>query len=279
MGKAHTVCEDYARDGVIPYTADRVFAIVSDGCSSSQDTDFGSRFLTMAALPVLSTWDGVDPEGLLHPTIERAREAALNLGLPTGGLDATLLVAHETKNHMINVVAAGDGWVLAQRWDGILESWEISMQGAPGYYSYRLDYKRFHDYLTLGYGERTVTHRVNGEIQSVIKTLMAVPTERAYEPRELAFMKVFSPETYRMVMVLSDGVQSFRNSETKQDIPLAEVLPHVVDIRNPTGAFLRRSHNWFLTKTCPKLGWQHTDDFGAAAIIVDPPVEKEEEPS
>ena len=39
IGKAHTVCEDYARDGKIPDT-ERVFAIVSDGCSSSPDTDW-----------------------------------------------------------------------------------------------------------------------------------------------------------------------------------------------------------------------------------------------
>jgi len=40
IGKTHKVCEDYATSGI---TEDGVtYAIASDGCSSSKDTDFGA---------------------------------------------------------------------------------------------------------------------------------------------------------------------------------------------------------------------------------------------
>lgn len=275
IGKAHTVCEDYARDGKIPGTG-RVFAIVSDGCSSSRDTDFGSRFLTMGAISSLQEWLGVDPEGILAPAIRMAQESQFDLALSVECLDATLLVAHETEDGKAHVLVSGDGVVLARHRDGSIESWEIDMQGAPGYYSYRLNYKRFHEYLIQGYGKRIVTHRIGGVVQGVIESLMAVPTDVSYDPQDLAFTKVFNPEDYDLVMVLTDGVQSFRNTETLEQVPLVEVLPHVADVRNPTGAFLRRAHNWFLTKTCPKLNWQHSDDFGSAAIFMDLPVKTED---
>ena len=46
IGKNHIVCEDYA----LAYTGPIItYAIVSDGCSSSPDVDFGARCLAMSA--------------------------------------------------------------------------------------------------------------------------------------------------------------------------------------------------------------------------------------
>lgn len=60
IGKTHTVCQDYAHAGFIPGT-DQAYAIVSDGCSGSPDTDFGSRFMVTAAIQVLAKYgDGFD---------------------------------------------------------------------------------------------------------------------------------------------------------------------------------------------------------------------------
>ena len=46
IGKTHMVCQDYARSGTT--RAGHPYAIVCDGCSSSPDTDLGSRFLAMS---------------------------------------------------------------------------------------------------------------------------------------------------------------------------------------------------------------------------------------
>ena len=74
-----------------------------------------------------------------------------------------------------------------------------------------------------------------------------------------------------LVGVASDGLLSFRDKATHAPIPLAEVIKHVVDIRVKRGAFIQRSSKFFLEKTCAKLGWEHTDDYAVAAIILDAP--------
>jgi len=279
IGKAHTVCEDYARDGLIPGTQ-RSFAIVSDGCSSSPDTDFGSRFMTVATIQTLArSGDDFDLNEIIHLAKQ-----------PTAGfmsphcLDATLMMVWEKADGMIGVMVTGDGVILARRWDGTVETWVIDQKGAPTYMSYMLDANRFVEYRKQGYGRRIVTYYCNGEETNLLhggsSDTMAAMTH--YGTRCPAFIDMklelgFDPAIYQVVMVSSDGIQSFKNMATQQEVPLNEVVPHVMDIKVPTGAFLRRAHNWFLTKTCPKLSWQHTDDFGTAAIIVDPPVKTEED--
>ena len=275
MGKAHTVCEDYARDGKIPGT-DRVFAIVSDGCSSSPDTDFGSRFLTMSAIHALEHWDEYkDSSKALHAIIRQARES-VRAPLSVDCLDATLLMAFEREDGLIEVIATGDGIVLARTRSGEIHSWEITMGGAPGYLSYVLDLKRFQSFLDQGYGKRIVTYRIDGAEISRQETEMTCHPEDPSPFYNVSHPFLFSPEFYDVIVVLSDGVESFRNHDTLEQVPLVDVLPHVADIRVSTGAFLRRAHHWFLNKTCPKLSWQHTDDFGSAAIFMDPPPGPEE---
>ena len=275
MGKAHTVCEDYARDGKIPGT-ERAFAIVSDGCSSSPDTDFGSRFMTVAAIQTLArSGDRFNLGEIIHLAKQ-----------PTAGfmspfcLDATLMMAWEKENGMIGVVAAGDGVIIARKWTGKTEVWAIDQGGAPAYLSYMLDPNRFKEYRAQGYGRRLVTHYVDGEEMSDGRddtVYMTHDGSRTPAFDGMGFEIELDPSGYNLVMVSSDGLQSFKNMETQQEVPLLEVIPHVMDIRVLTGAFLRRAHNWFLTKTCPKLSWQHTDDFGTAALIVDPPAVAEGE--
>lgn len=45
IGKDHKVCEDYALCGTEPFP----YAILSDGCSSVNDSDIGSRILVSMA--------------------------------------------------------------------------------------------------------------------------------------------------------------------------------------------------------------------------------------
>ena len=71
IGKTHRVCEDYARAGLLP--DGRAFAIVSDGCSSSPDTDFGSRLMTIAAQErMMLSGDFFEPSGVVWQALSAA---------------------------------------------------------------------------------------------------------------------------------------------------------------------------------------------------------------
>ena len=263
MGKTHTVCQDYARAGKT--STGRTYAIVSDGCSSSPDTDFGSRFLVTAAVQALEQQEVPDP----HSIIWRAREPAVGF-VPLRCLDATLLMAYELDNGQIAVDATGDGVIIAVGKDGTLEVWEINQNGFPGYLSYRLDLNRLRGYLTeSGGGKRTVKHWLNGALVDTAESQITISTDKTPKVEGFVFRLRLDPELLKLVMILSDGALSFGNHETGQPVPLAEVLPEVLNIKVLKGEFLIRAHRWFLTKECLKRSWQHSDDFGSAAIILE----------
>lgn len=105
IGKTHEVCQDYARAGDLD---GRQFAIVSDGCSSSPDTDFGARALVMSAiqcrkeiswLPLVADW-----------TIWHAKDIIKGYGLSPFCLDATLLSIFPSPGKgWFNIQVCGDG--------------------------------------------------------------------------------------------------------------------------------------------------------------------------
>ena len=52
IGSSHQVCEDYIISGTEPFP----YIILSDGCSSSKDTDIGARILAQCAKNYLTTF-------------------------------------------------------------------------------------------------------------------------------------------------------------------------------------------------------------------------------
>lgn len=267
IGKTHTVCQDYTRAGRTPERngrPGRPYAIASDGCSSSPDTDFGSRFLAVAAIQALDLYgDNLVERG--EWAVWRAKEAVPG-GLSTRCLDATMLAAYERDDGLIQAVAWGDGVIFALGQNGDVTAWEIDFGGFPAYLSYLLDPDRLRGYVAEGHGKRTVRLWVNGVLKSTDEDCITASGDRTLRYDGFAFTQVFDPAAVKMVGVATDGLMSFRRTDTHEPVPLAQVIPHVVDVRVPKGEFIQRSSGCFLTKTCPKLGWQHTDDYGVAAL-------------
>lgn len=264
IGKSHTVCQDYARSG--KYGHGRAFGVVSDGCSSSPDTDVGARALTLSAITGLESYrSDFAPHLLGHLPFIAANHTQ---GLPLSCLDATLLMVYEREDGLIQTLATGDGVILArERQSRAVWTWEIDYAGFPGYLSYLLDPRRLDQYLVYGHGKRTTTKRcTQGPDMPEVVT-----RQIGFDPASFLWAQTFDPHVFDLVLVLTDGVLSFVQEATRQSVPLFKVVPQVMDIRVPTGVFLQRAEKFFLAKTCPKLGWQHLDDFGAAAIYCEDP--------
>jgi hypothetical protein len=145
MGKSHKVCEDYA----LCNTSLNLFGI-SDGCSSSKDTDFGSRILLKsveASLPKIKA-------DKLHSKdhIWLASQIMLNSFQNTidiHALDATLIYGYDNESH-INVEMMGDGVIAIQYKDGAVEIHEKEYeQNAPYYITYMFDAPRDAEYKKL----------------------------------------------------------------------------------------------------------------------------------
>jgi hypothetical protein len=256
IGKTHEVCQDYARTGNI---AGRQFAIVSDGCSSSPDTDFGARFLTMAAAQCIARFPNEDlkEEWIIWQAEAAARMARLSLSC----LDATLLVATCGPEVCPEVFVYGDGVVIAGGWDGSLDVWDLDFAGAPGYLSYLLDTDRKYAYKEAGYGTRTEKHyhKDAGATEWVLVNSFTYSFNS-----NPGWYNGFSPDAAFVVLV-SDGIHSFQRSSDLQPIPMLDIVPHLVDFKSFTGQFVSRRCRAF-DKFCAKEGWHHNDDLGVAAI-------------
>lgn len=290
IGKAHAVCQDYARAGRTPARIGtdegaRTFAIVSDGCSGSPDTDFGARLLTMAAVTGIEILGDRLPEKvdwLIWHALDK-----LPQGLRRQSLDATLLAAYQQDNGSVQVIACGDGVIAArQRETGQVEVVEIDCQNAPSYLSYLLNPDRLLVYREAieATMEASGTHegRILRRWESLEKLRDGEEPDNEWdwpviiegEPGQTVtydnfpFCMTFDPKFYDLVTVFSDGVQSFQDAETMERIPMAWVLGHLMDIKGFTGEFIARRCKSFLTRFCVKNRWQHYDDLGVGAIYL-----------
>lgn len=250
IGKTHDVCQDY---GLADDSGETAYAIVCDGCSASKDTDIGARLLARAALHI----DPLFPEWFLS----RADTFRVALGLPLETLDATLLQVRATDLGDAVVTVWGDGVVVARRRDGTgYDHWVLSFNNnAPEYLSYRLDPDRFAAYKKAGCGVLSIDSSIPGSILG--------------HPKGVHFYGVFHRDEYDVVLVMSDGAESFQRREGTRlvPVPLTDVLDQVLDFKVLTHAFLRRRLGRFLGRFCPDNGWQHYDDFTVGGLVLDAP--------
>lgn len=262
IGKTHKVCQDYARAGL---TRDgSPYAIVSDGCSSSPDTDFGARLLAVAAEVQLQA--GVMPNA--ERTVEMLRCNLEWHGLSSRCFDATLITALLDKDQ-VRVRMWGDGVIAARRRDGKIAVCTVDhTKNAPGYLSYLLDKDRQRDYFAEFGNEYRVTRWSSANEEGWVADIGIEAPLKDWS---------FGVNDYDLVAVLSDGVQTFQclsQTETSRqliDVPSEEVLRELLDVKSVRGEFIQRRTHKFLTKVCPSRLWHHADDLAIAAIWMGEP--------
>jgi hypothetical protein len=262
IGKTHHVCEDYAFANV-DKESDTAIAIVSDGCSSSKNTDFGSRLLTRAAaVERFSINDQLLPINELC-VIRTASAWLQKLGLSDEALDATLLCILASEAGC-SVRVFGDGVVVAVKRSGLVDVYNYEYpSGMPFYLSYYLNEDRLKQYLYhSNSAERVVTSYDNwGEMRQL--------THLENDARLLSTYLVFPSRAFSQVFVMSDGVHSFqRKTEAGRIEPIdfREVVKQLIAIKNCGGVFVKRRCNRFLGSFCTENGWTHNDDLSVAAV-------------
>jgi len=251
IGSTHIDCQDYALAGLA--AAGLPYAIVTDGCSSSPRSDVGARLLAIAAEQQLCSGnESPNPERIIARAGQLADALRLN-----SCLDATLLYAW-SQHDCTEVVLSGDGVIATRRDDGLIEAWAVSFDdGAPAYLSYLLDQPRLTNYLARN-ATRQVEHWLDGErLARRSEPLLAHP---------YGFRLSLPIERYPLVMLLSDGAQSFHDERACRRLELNEVLPLLLSFKFLSGRFVVRRCRRFLRKQCPRRGWGNRDDIAAAAI-------------
>ena len=271
IGKTHTVCQDYARSS---NGYGHPYAIISDGCSTSADTDFGARLITTATEAYMNEMCPYHTLGDYDfRIIQDAERAAVQISVSRLCLDATLVAAYRGTDpdgrSGIRVSVRGDGVIVARKRNGdfMIVTFDHE-ENAPMFLSYDLDNHRRLGYLSR-FGEAATKSVYHSDTESW--------TEVPYvgQPDD----QFFHEDDYDLVMVLSDGVKTFHRIEQTDTskklvtIPVEEVVPHLLKTKSYTGHFLQRRCQKFFSRHCEREGWQHADDFSAAAIYMEAPSE------
>jgi serine/threonine protein phosphatase PrpC len=230
IGSTHTICQDYA-------IARENYVILSDGCSSSRDTDIGARLLVRALDQTLRTPTTHDIAALHADAARTSLTWANMLALPPQSVDATLLSAHVSNDDLI-IACSGDGVIILESQSGALDVHPISSpSGYPFYPSYLHQPDRLHEMVSHNRSTETIVLQLNAA-------------------------------AYKYAAIASDGLTSFFHTQTTpngkrvEPVRLSDVLAELWSFKTSHGAFVERRLKRFKKDTC----WQHADDLSLAVI-------------
>jgi serine/threonine protein phosphatase PrpC len=262
--KSHPICEDYSLIGTRPVP----FLIVSDGCSSSQNSDMGSRLLswiTKKQFPAALIYQYLpeDPYLFGRKIIENAIEQADKLGVNRSALDATLLFAY-IENGLMNIFCFGDGVIIFKIDRGRDFFIHLSYaENAPYYLTVHQNEQILAEWQQVYPNNALSIKRYDlmDRKQSVIDTAQDGSALQNY-------YRVTVPTTpdLEMVMLSSDGITSFCNPSDGSMIPLDEVVNEMLDVKVKNGAYIQRRMRKMIAKYASQ-GVHNMDDVSVAAVI------------
>ena len=246
IGSNHIVCEDYAYHTTLKFNEEDIPVIlVADGCSSSPDTDIGSRILTHAAISSIKWYFERRQiplyQDLGQMAINRARSSVDTIGLNSSCLDSTLMIAFVIGENIYGYVY-GDGSTVV---NGSAYTYEYS-GNAPYYLNYWNDTERNRLYFNTP------------------QDVTILETSEDIDPQEIRMiLDTLYIDSFALV---SDGVGSFL--DLNGSIDQEEIVDEIAAIKNSTGEFVKRRLNR-LVKTYKKNGKEHYDDISVAMLLKD----------
>jgi len=254
IGDQHKICEDYIIQG-----SDQVpLLILSDGCSSSDNTEMGARILCYLAKQYLfyraAYLHDLDYYQMGNWIIHNAEMTCRHLGLKVGCLDATLIISYELDG-TVYVYMYGDGAVVTKNEKGNIHFTYIDFtNNAPYYLSYLID--EFRD---------DVYHSNRNE-----KSLYVVDENGSIDVKRLAYdaevVLKYNTRIEPNIFICSDGINSFIKKDPSQRDILDphEILPEMMAFKNTRGEFLKRRMKRAL-KDLDGQGITHYDDLSIGA--------------
>jgi len=252
IGSQHKVCEDYIVSGNDPVP----YIILSDGCSTSDNTEMGSRILSHLARQFLKynadDLHDIDYWKLGTWVIHNAEQTARQLGLSKSCLTATLIVAYHIDGNL-RIMMYGDGSFVTVGNMGNIEITSIEYESnAPYYLVYLVDQFRHELY----------------EERNPVKTIKTTYNDSSITDETVAYdhPSVFNINTNltHVVLPMSDGIDSFLYGG--QHIPSEQIIPKLVDFKNVRGEFLKRRLNKQM-KVYKKDNIKHYDDLSVGAFL------------
>lgn len=259
IGGDHNVCEDYAIHGDDPFP----YFVVSDGCSSSKNTDFGSRMLVMATTNIFKTYPietlrDMSEKEIGMAIITQASIYMRTMNMNSDALDATLLIGYvDVEADKVRVLMYGDGNLIVSVNDKVVRSTISYESGAPFYLNYQLNTNRLNSYKAL--------ESKNLEIETI--------TDGMSESKTLDVFKFDEPISYsfalpdiQWILLASDGIQTTHDANRKL-VDETDEIHQMFDFKTTRCEFInRRMKRW--KKNNLKVSRNHADDISVAGLSI-----------
>lgn len=260
-GHSHYVCQDYANSG--RDNQGQAFAIVSDGCSGSPDTDFGSRLLVKSLMNMIVP--SADRSSSGHENIHSwaawdALDHAKSIGLLPTCCDATLLSAYIQEN-CVYASMYGDGAFCIKMIDKPARAYVYSyMANYPRYISYNLQKDRLKSFRECKDNDKILDIYQKNEIGIFEKV------ERRNLGNDSIYERFYGYEKdCEWIALMSDGICDVRKVQSNEIVPVEEVFTELLNFKNMGGKFVQRRMNRFI-KIIEEKGWRTQDDLSLAVI-------------
>jgi serine/threonine protein phosphatase PrpC len=255
IGVDHDECQDNVS---IAKNRKGNFIAISDGCSSSMHSDWGSKILTVLAA---SYWEAEFAlERIPEECIFRANNLITSIPVAKSALDATLICA-TIVNDICNIIMWGDGTIIITHPNGTWMTISIEYKSnSPEYLAYLLNPTRHAQYQELlDHTKEIVISSYSSE--NKLTDLSTLESIKQFETYQF--------DNIDTVLICSDGISSFmkRNAlNVLEPYPLAEVAKELIAIPNRNGEYLKRRWKKMRNKF-EKNSIMHTDDFSVASLI------------
>ena len=270
IGSQHQMCEDYIISG-------DNYIILADGCSSSDHSEMGARFLCYMTKQFMKLhrmdWnDPRFPDRMGAWIIHNAEMLARQLGLHKTCLDATLIVAY-IKDEQVNIHMFGDGYVVVNRiWEPIYEIYSVEYKAGSKSMPFYLRYKIDEEGLGLYHSTKvTKTLHKNAMFEN-LHVNKEFPREYGYD--HVQSWSINIEEGLKSVSICSDGLGTFLRPHPDETgnkiIEVESMIPSMFDFKNPSGVFLQRQMNICKRKLKKNdLNFEHFDDLSIGTFIME----------
>jgi hypothetical protein len=264
IGSTHSLCQDYviARNGP---GSEGPYVILSDGCSSSPDTDIGARLLVRAMDRNLAVSSTSEVEELHKESARLALGWAGLMGLPAQSVDATLMSAGLTGDKLI-IACSGDGVIVLETQEGVLDVYAISSpSGYPFYPAYAHQPERLAELVINGRTRKELKRFRRDSVDEHLRLIDITTSDSLTEVLKL------NASEYKYAAVASDGIDSFFLTQQSaggrkvEAVCLTAVVEQLWSFKNSHGAFVERRMKRF-KKDSQATGWHHADDLAISAI-------------
>jgi len=237
IGKDHKVCEDYALCGTEPFP----YAILSDGCSSVNDSDVGSRILVSMAKKNIHNFTPNTYKEFVNSIVFQAKVITKLMGLEKECLYATLnMIVHwDNKTYALMI---GDGCLIYKTQEGVVDF--IA-------HEYKNNYPFYPVYLS-----ETINTTDKG---------LSVKTNESQADHAYDTVTLYEFDNLEWILGSSDGIFSFTNGYSLIDFDT--VKTELADLKSFKGEFIERKMKRII-KNFNKDGNYNSDDWSVTGLYL-----------